>query len=308
MGCTASVAAKLGAKKEEPKKDEKKESKKEESKEVKKEGGTESNTTVKEVKKVEIITDEHGNKTEKITYEKVETKVESNVESSSPAAGTGAAGTGAVVGASAAGGDEEFISAADLANYKLELVGQGDAYSIAAKGTYTQDGTDVPMKLENLQFGDSGKIRVDGSDEIGKFEMRGRLSKDGKVFIRKQYIEKHMVIYNGQLEKGVIAGTYKLKEGGTGPFKIELTGLKWGDAGMSSLGINNEKTVGLLFDSNYSCWSVAKLEPKVDITVKVTLLLVDGTTRKATMEVLEGGMVSLMIDGVEEAMTFMNLD
>ena len=171
---------------------------------------------------------------------------------------------------------QEWVSASEIASYNLELVGTGDAYPIAVKGSFELEGTEHPMKLDHLSFGDSGKIRADGNDEVGNFEIRGRLSKDGKVFIRKQYIGSHNILYKGTLERGVITGQYNTQGNKTGPFKIEFIGLIGGDCCLSWIGINSDKVIGLLYDGDINCWSVLKLAPIVGDSVAVKLLFVDG--------------------------------
>ena len=59
-----------------------------------------------------------------------------------------------------------------------------------------------------------------GKDDIGEFEINGRID-NGDVIFNKQYIGQHSVLYKGKYDGVSIVGEWSIGEENTGKFKIQ---------------------------------------------------------------------------------------
>jgi hypothetical protein len=304
MGCVATVQAKAEAKKNDDKKKEeakkttdakKEETKKTEAKKEESKNGekiTESKTR-KVTKKKEIKKDENGQEVE-YEVEVIEETVVQNIESNNEAQVSSAAPGGAIIGV-------------DVAKYKLNECDKGDFFFEApCKGTRNaEDGTPSDMGITSLRFGDAGKINGKGKCAEGEYTLRGRLAKEGGVFIELNYTGKGQAYFEGKMDDRCIKGTYKTSEK-TGNFAIEL-GLNWMEQLTNLIGVNSEKKGALFLDDDNKEWFVAQISaPDEKKLCKVILYLVGGTKKDATLDVSADTSITLII-GEKEFLFMLNV-
>jgi hypothetical protein len=91
------------------------------------------------------------------------------------------------------------------------------------KGHYEQQGVHYDMAFKKFSAKKDGELKGKGRDEVGEFELKGRLFKDGGVDFKKQYKGRHTVEYSGRMseEGGKITGEWSVA-GMTGGFVIEV--------------------------------------------------------------------------------------
>jgi len=75
------------------------------------------------------------------------------------------------------------------------------------KSYYFQDGHSHPVKMDYLEFRGDGSVSLQGSDEVGQFEIRGDL-KNNLLYLEKQYIGKHCVYYVGKMMGNLVKLCY----------------------------------------------------------------------------------------------------
>jgi hypothetical protein len=55
-------------------------------------------------------------------------------------------------------------------------------------------------------------VRGRGADEVGEFVINGNVEPNGMAHFQKQYIGKHLVMYDGMLNGKEISGVWALEE------------------------------------------------------------------------------------------------
>jgi outer membrane receptor for ferrienterochelin and colicin len=98
-------------------------------------------------------------------------------------------------------------------------------------GWYQQGGTQHEMKFEVLKI-NKKKIRGEGHDENGQFEIKGKISHD-EVKFTKQYHGAHAVEYSGKLEGHKLHGYWSIPSLGMQD-AFEITRLHSGDGSSDS--------------------------------------------------------------------------
>ena len=79
-----------------------------------------------------------------------------------------------------------------------------------------------PMHDLVLHF-ENGEVQGHGRDIIGRFTFSGRLEADGQVLLNKQYLGKHLVLYQGQYDgEGTIFGQWSIGLWYRGDFLLRL--------------------------------------------------------------------------------------
>ncbi len=116
--------------------------------------------------------------------------------------------------------DNEFRDAD--AEYNLED-DAGKDYDVPMFGWDTLYGERREMDIKSLKLGEKGKIKLHGTDDKGKFVMKGRYKPDGKVVIKKVYEDGAKAMYKGNLTKDFkVMGTCR-KGAKSGEFGLDLS-------------------------------------------------------------------------------------
>jgi hypothetical protein len=79
------------------------------------------------------------------------------------------------------------------------------------RAVYFQNGAAHAMTIPFLNFGDDGSVFMDGSDDVGAFNITGELT-NGYLYLTKSYVGKHKVYYLGHLNGSVIHLAYDFSE------------------------------------------------------------------------------------------------
>ena len=80
------------------------------------------------------------------------------------------------------------------------------------QGYYEQDGEQHPMTWMSFQARAGEVVRGKGHDDIGEFVLQGWVEGNGLAHFEKQYLGKHLVMYDGQINGKEIDGTWALEE------------------------------------------------------------------------------------------------
>lgn len=80
------------------------------------------------------------------------------------------------------------------------------------QGYYEQDGQQHDMTWLSFQAKPGEIVRGKGHDDIGEFVLQGWVEAGGLAHFEKQYLGKHLVMYDGQLNGKEISGTWALEE------------------------------------------------------------------------------------------------
>jgi len=99
------------------------------------------------------------------------------------------------------------------------------------KGWYKQGGSKVNMHFQNFQVDANGSIWGHGSDQVGTFNISGKMnwSSTGFKFV-KQYVGQHAVTYNGKIQGNgdVWAGRWYINQNGDGGnFQLRHDAPRW---------------------------------------------------------------------------------
>ncbi len=80
------------------------------------------------------------------------------------------------------------------------------------QGYYEQDSQKHDMTWLYFQARSGEIVRGKGQDDTGKFVLQGWVEASGLAHFEKQYLGKHIVMYDGQLNGKEIRGTWALEE------------------------------------------------------------------------------------------------
>ena len=106
--------------------------------------------------------------------------------------------------------------------------GACEALEVNWTGYFQQDGSKTEMKFANMQVQLDGAITGQGMDDVGHFEITGKLEQNNELGFVKQYVGAHAVNYTGQLKaSGVIKGSWEIPENCAGDFKIKMSFNRW---------------------------------------------------------------------------------
>ena len=97
-------------------------------------------------------------------------------------------------------------------------------FSSEWKGYYSQFGSKHEMKLSFLMFQQDAKIFGAGTDDIGKYEISGRVDPKNCFCFTKQYIGAHSVSYSGSVhwkKMPTLQGNWVLGGGQTDSFELK---------------------------------------------------------------------------------------
>ena len=97
-------------------------------------------------------------------------------------------------------------------------------FSSEWKGYYSQFGSKHEMKLSFLMFQQDAKIFGAGTDDIGKYEISGRVDPKNCFSFTKQYIGAHSVSYSGSVhwkKTPTLQGNWVLGGGQTDSFELK---------------------------------------------------------------------------------------
>ena len=99
-------------------------------------------------------------------------------------------------------------------------------HEIEWEGFYEQFNQQHPVKFQNMTITADGSIQGQGSDDVGGFNISGKISEDGSVKFEKAYHGKHAVNYAGTLNSGKIIGEWSV-QGSKGGFEVHMKTKQW---------------------------------------------------------------------------------
>jgi len=101
-------------------------------------------------------------------------------------------------------------------------------YEVEWKGWFKQDGDRYDMYLQNFQYNNEGEIWGHGNDDVGTFNISGRLNWDHNGFeFHKSYVGAHTVIYRGKRTQRAFTGRWEIPGNCDGVFTIYPSFRRW---------------------------------------------------------------------------------
>jgi len=117
-------------------------------------------------------------------------------------------------------------------SYEIETSGWeswGADCNVPAKGWFDQGGDKYAMNFYDFRLSNNGDLRGAGSDDIGEFDIYGRLS-DGSFRFDKTYRGAHTVVYRGRRNGANLTGRWEIPGNCEGTFRIQTGWQKWSGA------------------------------------------------------------------------------
>jgi len=115
----------------------------------------------------------------------------------------------------------------DTGNYK-QWGQKNNQWSCGWTGWFAQNGQKSNMHFENFQIDFNGSIWGHGADQIGKFNISGKMNMQNNHFtFHKQYVGQHNVVYQGSMNQGLMVGKWSIPGNCQGNFQIRCDSPSW---------------------------------------------------------------------------------
>jgi hypothetical protein len=101
------------------------------------------------------------------------------------------------------------------------------SWCVPWSGHFMQNGQKTNMHFQNFQIDLNGNIWGHGSDNVGNFNISGRMNNNGSFKFVKQYYGQHAVTYQGRCQGAYLSGQWVIPGNCQGTFQIKLNAQRW---------------------------------------------------------------------------------
>jgi hypothetical protein len=104
----------------------------------------------------------------------------------------------------------------------------GGSYDSPWTGWFKQGGSRTDMYFKNFRIEMNGKIWGSGSDEVGQFQISGKMTPSNqRLTFHKKYQGAHTVVYKGKMEGNHISGGWEIPGNCSGKYQLRLDAPRW---------------------------------------------------------------------------------